>query len=198
MAFKKNFQLVSEYKPSGDQPKAIQDIVQNFQLGLNHQTLLGVTGSGKTFTMAHTISQLNEPALVLAPNKTLAAQLYAEFKELFPRNAVEYFVSYYDYYQPEAYIPSSDTYIEKDSAINDQIDRMRHSATRSLFDRRDVIIVSSVSCIYGLGSPEAYEGMMIQVTANSEVKRDQFLKELIRIQYQRNNVAFHRGTIRVR
>ena len=198
MAFKKNFQLVSEYKPSGDQPKAIQDIVQNFQLGLNHQTLLGVTGSGKTFTMAHTIAQLNQPALVLAPNKTLAAQLYAEFKELFPRNAVEYFVSYYDYYQPEAYIPSSDTYIEKDSAINDQIDRMRHSATRSLFDRRDVIIVSSVSCIYGLGSPEAYEGMMIHVTANSEVKRDQLLKELIRIQYQRNNVDFHRGTIRVR
>jgi excinuclease ABC subunit B len=198
MAFKKNFQLISEFQPAGDQPKAITDIVQNFKLGLNHQTLLGVTGSGKTFTMAHTISQLNEPALVLAPNKTLAAQLYAEFKELFPKNAVEYFVSYYDYYQPEAYIPSSDTYIEKDSAINDQIDRMRHSATRSLFDRRDVIIVSSVSCIYGLGSPEAYEGMMIQVTANSEVKRDQFLKELIRIQYQRNNVDFHRGTIRVR
>jgi excinuclease ABC subunit B len=198
MAFKKNFQLVSDFKPAGDQPKAIQDIVQNFKLGLNHQTLLGVTGSGKTFTMAHTIAQLNEPALVLAPNKTLAAQLYAEFKELFPKNAVEYFVSYYDYYQPEAYIPSSDTYIEKDSAINDQIDRMRHSATRSLFDRRDVIIVSSVSCIYGLGSPEAYEGMMIQVTANSEMKRDHFLKELIRIQYQRNNVDFHRGTIRVR
>ncbi|WP_413291116.1 excinuclease ABC subunit UvrB [Bdellovibrio sp. HCB337] len=198
MGFKKSFQLVSDFKPSGDQPKAIQDLVQNFKLGLNHQTLLGVTGSGKTFTMAHTIAQLNEPALVLAPNKTLAAQLYAEFKELFPNNAVEYFVSYYDYYQPEAYIPSTDTYIEKDSAINDQIDRMRHSATRSLFDRRDVIIVSSVSCIYGLGSPEAYEGMMIQVVANSEMKRDHFLKELIRIQYQRNNVDFHRGTIRVR
>lgn len=198
MGFKKSFQLVSEFKPSGDQPKAIQDLVQNFKLGLNHQTLLGVTGSGKTFTMAHTIAQLNEPALVLAPNKTLAAQLYAEFKELFPKNAVEYFVSYYDYYQPEAYIPSTDTYIEKDSAINEQIDRMRHSATRSLFDRRDVIIVSSVSCIYGLGSPEAYEGMMIQVVANSELKRDHFLRELIRIQYQRNNVDFHRGTIRVR
>lgn len=195
---KKKFKLVSDFQPSGDQPKAIQDIVQNFKLGLNHQTLLGVTGSGKTFTMAHTIAQLNEPALVLAPNKTLAAQLYAEFKELFPHNAVEYFVSYYDYYQPEAYIPSSDTFIEKDSAINDQIDRMRHSATRSLFDRRDVIIVSSVSCIYGLGSPEAYEGMMIQVVANSELKRDHFLKELIRIQYQRNNVDFHRGTLRVR
>jgi excinuclease ABC subunit B len=195
---KKKFKLVSDFQPSGDQPKAIQDLVQNFKLGLNHQTLLGVTGSGKTFTMAHTIAQLNEPALVLAPNKTLAAQLYAEFKELFPHNAVEYFVSYYDYYQPEAYIPSSDTFIEKDSAINDQIDRMRHSATRSLFDRRDVIIVSSVSCIYGLGSPEAYEGMMIQVAANSELKRDHFLKELIRIQYQRNNVDFHRGTLRVR
>jgi excinuclease ABC subunit B len=198
MAFKKNFQLVSDFKPSGDQPKAIADIVQNFKMGLNHQTLLGVTGSGKTFTMAHAIAQLNEPALVLAPNKTLAAQLYAEFKELFPKNAVEYFVSYYDYYQPEAYIPSTDTYIEKDSAINDQIDRMRHSATRSLFDRRDVIIVSSVSCIYGLGSPEAYEGMMILISANSEMKRDHFLRELIRIQYQRNNVDFHRGTIRVR
>lgn len=198
MAYKKTFQLVSEFEPSGDQPKAIADLVQNFKLGLNHQTLLGVTGSGKTFTMAHAISQLNEPALVLAPNKTLAAQLYAEFKELFPKNAVEYFVSYYDYYQPEAYIPSTDTYIEKDSAINEQIDRMRHSATRSLFDRRDVIIVSSVSCIYGLGSPEAYEGMMVQVVANSELKRDHFLKELIRIQYTRNNVDFARGNIRVR
>lgn len=153
-SFKKNFQLVSEFKPSGDQPKAIEQIMENFDAGLKHQTLLGVTGSGKTFSMAHTIARLNQPALVLAPNKTLAAQLYAEFKELFPHNAVEYFVSYYDYYQPEAYIPSTDTYIEKDSAINEQIDRMRHSATRSLFDRRDVIIVSSVSCIYGLGSPE--------------------------------------------
>lgn len=197
-AFKKNFKLVSEYKPSGDQPKAIAQILENFDAGLKHQTLLGVTGSGKTFTMAHTIAALNQPALVLAPNKTLAAQLYAEFKELFPQNAVEYFVSYYDYYQPEAYIPTTDTYIEKDSAINEQIDRMRHSATRSLFDRRDVIIVSSVSCIYGLGSPEAYEGMMIQVVANTEVKRDHLLKELIRIQYQRNNVDFSRGTVRVR
>ena len=196
--FKRNFQLVSEFQPAGDQPKAIEEMVSNFNLGLKHQTLLGVTGSGKTFSMAHVIAQLNQPALVLAPNKTLAAQLYAEFKELFPNNAVEYFVSYYDYYQPEAYIPSTDTYIEKDSAINDQIDRMRHSATRSLFDRRDVIIVSSVSCIYGLGSPEAYEGMMVHVVANSDLKRDHFLKELIRIQYQRNNVDFHRGTIRVR
>ncbi|KYG63168.1 excinuclease ABC subunit B [Bdellovibrio bacteriovorus] len=197
-SFKKNFQLVSEFKPSGDQPKAIEQIMENFDAGLKHQTLLGVTGSGKTFSMAHTIARLNQPALVLAPNKTLAAQLYAEFKELFPHNAVEYFVSYYDYYQPEAYIPSTDTYIEKDSAINEQIDRMRHSATRSLFDRRDVIIVSSVSCIYGLGSPEAYEGMMIQIVANTEVKRDHLLRELIRIQYQRNNVDFSRGTVRVR
>ncbi len=194
----KKFQLISEFKPSGDQPKAIESIFQNFEQGSKHQTLLGVTGSGKTFTMAHTIANLNEPALVLAPNKTLAAQLYAEFKELFPNNAVEYFVSYYDYYQPEAYIPSTDTYIEKDSAINEQIDRMRHSATRSLFDRKDVIIVSSVSCIYGLGSPEAYEGMMIHLVSNTEMKRDHLLKELIRIQYQRNNVDFARGNIRVR
>lgn len=195
---KKLFHLETEFKPSGDQPRAIQEISDNFARGLKHQTLLGVTGSGKTFTMAHTIAKLNEPALVMAPNKTLAAQLYLEFKELFPRNAVEYFVSYYDYYQPEAYIPSSDTYIEKDSAINEQIDRMRHSATRSLFDRRDVIIVSSVSCIYGLGSPEAYEGMMIHLEINTEMKRDHLLKELVRIQYQRNNVDFSRGTVRVR
>lgn len=196
--FKKNFQLTSSFKPGGDQPKAIETILENFSKGLKHQTLLGVTGSGKTFTMAHTIANMNMPALVLAPNKTLAAQLYSEFKELFPHNAVEYFVSYYDYYQPEAYIPSSDTYIEKDSAINEQIDRMRHSATRSLFDRRDVIIVSSVSCIYGLGSPEAYEGMMVQVVNGQKIKRDDLLKELIRIQYNRNNVDFSRGNIRVR
>jgi excinuclease ABC subunit B len=196
--FKKNFKLESAFKPGGDQPKAIETMVENFNKGLKHQTLLGVTGSGKTFSMAHVIQQMNMPAIVLAPNKTLAAQLYSEFKELFPHNAVEYFVSYYDYYQPEAYIPSSDTYIEKDSAINEQIDRMRHSATRSLFDRRDVIIVSSVSCIYGLGSPEAYEGMMIQVTSGDKLKRDDFLKELIRIQYNRNNVDFSRGNIRVR
>jgi excinuclease ABC subunit B len=195
---KKIFELVSEFKPSGDQPTAIKSLVENFTQGQKHQVLLGVTGSGKTFTMAHSIAQLNEPALVLAPNKTLAAQLYMEFKELFPKNAVEYFVSYYDYYQPEAYIPSTDTFIEKDSAINEQIDRMRHSATRSLFDRRDVIIVSSVSCIYGLGSPEAYEGMMVHVVANTEMKRDHLLRELVRIQYQRNNIDFSRGNIRVR
>ena len=195
---KKNFKLVSPFKPDGDQPKAIENIVAHFRSGIKHQTLLGVTGSGKTFTMAHAIEQLNVPALVLAPNKTLAAQLYAEMKELFPENAVEYFVSYYDYYQPEAYVPSSDTYIEKDSAINEQIDRMRHSATRSLFDRRDVIIVSSVSCIYGLGSPEAYEGMMVQVVDGQKLKRDDLLRELIRIQYTRNNADFSRGMIRVR
>ncbi len=193
-----NFKLISEYKPSGDQPKAIEQIVDHFHKGIKHQTLLGVTGSGKTFSMAHIIEKMNVPALILAPNKTLAAQLYSEFKEIFPKNAVEYFVSFYDYYQPEAYIPSTDTYIEKDSAINDQIDRMRHSATRSLFDRRDVIIVSSVSCIYGLGSPEAYEDMMVHVVRDTEMKRDHFIRELIRIQYERNNVDFHRGTVRVR
>lgn len=196
--FVNNFKLISDYKPSGDQPRAIEQIIDHFKRGLKHQTLLGVTGSGKTFTMAHVIEKMNVPALILAPNKTLAAQLYSEFKEIFPKNAVEYFVSFYDYYQPEAYIPSTDTYIEKDSAINDQIDRMRHSATRSLFDRRDVIIVSSVSCIYGLGSPEAYEDMMVHVVRDTEMKRDDFIRELIRIQYERNNVDFHRGTVRVR
>jgi excinuclease ABC subunit B len=192
------FKLNTEYKPSGDQPRAIKDLVKNMKEGSKHQVLLGVTGSGKTFTMANVIQQINVPTLILAPNKTLAAQLYGEFKELFPENAVEYFVSYYDYYQPEAYVPSTDTFIEKDSAINDQIDRMRHSATRSLFDRRDVIIVSSVSCIYGLGSPEAYEGMMLQVFANKDLKRDKFLRELVRVQYKRNDIDFHRGTFRVR
>jgi excinuclease ABC subunit B len=193
-----NFKIESPYKPSGDQPKAIEQIVDHFRQGIKHQTLLGVTGSGKTFSMAHVIERLNVPALILAPNKTLAAQLYSEFKEIFPKNAVEYFVSFYDYYQPEAYIPSTDTYIEKDSAINDQIDRMRHSATRSLFDRRDVIIVSSVSCIYGLGSPEAYQDMMVHIVRDTEMKRDDFIRELIRIQYERNNIDFHRGTVRVR
>lgn len=197
-SFKKNFKLVSSFAPAGDQPRAIESLLRHFESGMKHQTLLGVTGSGKTFTMAHVISKLNVPALILAPNKTLAAQLYSEIKELFPENAVEYFVSYYDYYQPEAYIPSTDTYIEKDSAINEQIDRLRHSATRSLFDRRDVIIVSSVSCIYGLGSPEAYEGMMIQIKCEQKIKRDDFLRELIRIQYNRNNVDFSRGNVRVR
>ena len=192
------FKLTTDHKPAGDQPAAIRDLVSQMKAGSKHQTLLGVTGSGKTFTMANVIQQMNLPTLILAPNKTLAAQLYGEFKDLFPENAVEYFVSYYDYYQPEAYVPSTDTFIEKDSAINDQIDRMRHSATRSLFDRRDVIIVSSVSCIYGLGSPEAYQGMMLQVFANKELKRDKFLRELVRVQYKRNDVDFHRGTFRVR
>jgi excinuclease ABC subunit B len=195
---KGKFQLVTKFKPAGDQPKAIEQLVGNIRQNVPHQTLLGVTGSGKTFTMAKTIEETNLPTLILAPNKTLAAQLYAEFKELFPHNAVEYFVSYYDYYQPEAYVPSTDTFIEKDSAINEQIDRMRHSATRSLFDRRDVIIVSSVSCIYGLGSPEAYSGMMIHIIANKEIRRDVFLRELVRIQYKRNDVDFTRGSFRVR
>jgi excinuclease ABC subunit B len=192
------FKLISTLVPGGDQPKAIREIVDNVRRGVDHQVLLGVTGSGKTFSMANTIAQLNLPTLILAPNKTLAAQLFAEFKELFPENAVEFFVSYYDYYQPEAYVPATDTFIEKDSAINEQIDRMRHSATRSLFDRRDVIIVSSVSCIYGLGSPDAYEGMMIPVKSNTEIRRDIFLRELVRIQYKRNDIDFHRGTFRVR
>jgi len=195
---KGKFQLVTKFKPAGDQPKAIEQLVENIRRNVPHQTLLGVTGSGKTFTMAKTIEETNLPTLILAPNKTLAAQLYAEFKELFPHNAVEYFVSYYDYYQPEAYVPSTDTFIEKDSAINEQIDRMRHSATRSLFDRRDVIIVSSVSCIYGLGSPEAYSGMMIHIIANKEIRRDIFLRELVRIQYKRNDIDFTRGSFRVR
>jgi excinuclease ABC subunit B len=194
----RSFQLVTPLIPAGDQPRAIRDITENLRAGSKHQVLLGVTGSGKTFTMANVIAELNMPALVLAPNKTLAAQLFAEFKELFPQNAVEYFVSYYDYYQPEAYIPSTDTFIEKDSAINEQIDRMRHAATHSLFERRDVIIVASVSCIYGLGSPEAYEGLLIRLEKNMDLRRDRFLRELVRIQYRRNDVDFHRGTFRVR
>ncbi len=194
----KLFKLKTEFKPAGDQPAAIRKLVEGLHSEIKHQVLLGVTGSGKTFTMAHVIAQLQKPTLVMAPNKTLAAQLYEELKELFPDNAVEYFVSYYDYYQPEAYVPSTDTFIEKDSAINEHIDRMRHSATRSLFERKDVIIVASVSCIYGLGSPEAYLGMIVRVEVSQKLKRDVFLKELIRIQYQRNNVDFHRGTVKVR
>ncbi len=190
--------MVTDFKPAGDQPAAIEQMVSNLKDELKHQVLLGVTGSGKTFSMAKTIERVGLPTLILAHNKTLAAQLYAEFKEFFPENAVEYFVSYYDYYQPEAYIPASGTFIEKDSSINEQIDRMRHSATRSLFERDDVIIVSSVSCIYGLGSPEAYEGMMIHLQNNSEMKRNHFLKELVRIQYSRNDIDFQRGSFRVR
>ncbi len=192
------FNLTTTYTPRGDQPQAIAELVAGVERGDRHQTLLGVTGSGKTFTVANVIAATSRPALVLAPNKTLAAQLYGEFKELFPDNAVEYFVSYYDYYQPEAYIPSSDTFIEKDSAINDEIDKMRHSATRSLLTRRDVIIVASVSCIYGIGSPEAYQSMHIFFHQGDEYGRDELLKKLIEIQYERNDMDFHRGTFRVR
>ena len=192
------FKLVSEFQPQGDQPAAIEALVKEIQSGKRDTTLLGVTGSGKTFTVAHTIARLNRPSLILAPNKTLAAQLYGEFKQLFPHNAVEYFVSYYDYYQPEAYIPSSDTFIEKDSAINDQIDQLRHSATRSLLSRRDVLIVASVSCIYGLGSPETYREMVIDIHKGMEQRRDNFLMHLVEIQYERNDYDFHRGTFRVR
>ncbi len=192
------FTLETQLKPSGDQPRAIKEIVNRFKEGIKRQTLLGVTGSGKTFTMANTIQHLSVPTLILAPNKTLAAQLYVEMKSLFPKNAVEYFVSFYDYYQPEAYIPSTNTFIEKDSAINEQIDRMRHSATHGLLTRKDVIIVSSVSCIYGLGSPDAYEEMSIELKLNCELRRDQFLRELLKIQYNRSDVDFHRRTFRVR
>ncbi len=192
------FVLKSEFQPRGDQPRAIEELSQGVLRGDRHQVLLGVTGSGKTFTMAHVIAGCNRPALVLAPNKTLAAQLYGEFKELFPDNAVEYFVSYYDYYQPEAYLPASDTFIEKDSSINDEIDKFRHSATRSLLTRRDVIIVASVSCIYGIGSPESYQEMQIRVREGDEFERDELLKRLVEIQYQRNDVDFHRGSFRVR
>jgi len=192
------FKLESQFSPRGDQPQAIAELVKRLGAGKRENVLLGVTGSGKTFTVANTIAQLQRPALILAPNKTLAAQLYAEFKELFPHNAVEYFVSYYDYYQPEAYIPSSDTYIEKDSSINDQIDQMRHSATRSLLSRRDVLIVASVSCIYGLGSPEMYREMVIELEQGMETRRDNLLMHLVEIQYERNDYDFHRGTFRVR
>ncbi|MCB9255253.1 MAG: excinuclease ABC subunit UvrB [Bdellovibrionaceae bacterium] len=192
------FKLVSEFEPRGDQPKAIDQMVSHLQSGARDVTLLGVTGSGKTFSMAQTIARLNRPALILAPNKTLAAQLFAEFKELFPENAVEYFVSYYDYYQPEAYIPSTDTFIEKDSSINDQIDQLRHSATRSLLSRGDVIIVASVSCIYGLGAPDTYSEMLIRLKAGKSFRRDELLFRLVETQYERNDYDFHRGTFRVR
>ncbi|MGO8881129.1 MAG: excinuclease ABC subunit UvrB [Desulfomonilaceae bacterium] len=192
------FELVSDFKPQGDQPRAIAELMSGLQSGARYQVLLGVTGSGKTYTMANVIAQTGKTALVLAPNKTLAAQLFNEFKALFPHNAVEYFVSYYDYYQPEAYIPQSNTYIEKDSSINETIDKMRHSATRSLLERNDVIIVASVSCIYGLGSPEAYQNMLVHLIRTEETDRDEILKKLIEIQYTRNNIDFHRGTFRVR
>ncbi|MFA6223868.1 MAG: excinuclease ABC subunit UvrB [Desulfomonilaceae bacterium] len=193
-----DFQLVSDFQPQGDQPQAIQKLVAGVNSGVRTQVLLGVTGSGKTYTMANVIAQSGKTSLVLAPNKTLAAQLFNEFKDLFPHNAVEYFVSYYDYYQPEAYIPQSDTFIEKDSSINETIDKMRHSATRSLLERKDVIIVASVSCIYGLGSPEAYQNMLVHLIQTEETDRDEILKKLVEIQYLRNDLDFHRGTFRVR
>ncbi len=192
------FNLLSDYTPKGDQPQAIEAITRRLEAGVRDQTLLGVTGSGKTYTMANVIAHAGKPSLVLAPNKTLAAQLYSEFKGLFPENAVEYFVSYYDYYQPEAYIPHSDTYIEKDSSINETIDKMRHSATRSLLERNDVIIVASVSCIYGLGSPEAYSNMLVHLIQEEESDRDAVLRKLVEIQYERNDMDFHRGVFRVR
>lgn len=194
----RKFELATPYQPTGDQPQAIEELTKGLNDGRKSQVLLGVTGSGKTFTMANVIARVNKPTLILSHNKTLAAQLFSEFREFFPNNAVEYFVSYYDYYQPEAYIPSTDTYIEKDSQINDEIDKLRHSATRSLLERNDVIIVSSISCIYGLGSPEAYEGLLLYLEVGKEYKRQEILKKLVEIQYKRNDVDFHRGTFRVR
>jgi len=193
-----DFKLVSDYKPTGDQPKAIEQLSEGIVKGLKHQTLLGVTGSGKTFTMANVIAQLKKPTLVIAHNKTLAAQLCGEFKEFFPDNAVEYFVSYYDYYQPEAYIPQTDTYIEKDASINEEIDKLRHSATAALFERRDVIIVASVSCIYGLGDPNEYRDLVLSIRRGTEVGRDKILRKLVDIQYARNDMNLVRGTFRVR
>lgn len=192
------FQIVTNFKPRGDQPRAIAELTEGFARGDTFQVLLGVTGSGKTFTAAKIIEHIGKPTLILAPNKTLAAQLYGEMRDLFPNNAVHYFVSYYDYYQPEAYVPSSDTYIEKDSIINDAIDRMRHAATHALLSRGDVIIVASVSCIYGIGSAESYHGLLITVERGMEVKRDELLRRLVDVQYQRNDIDFHRGTFRVR
>ena len=192
------FKLVSEFEPKGDQPQAIKLLSEGILEGAQHQVLLGVTGSGKTFTMASVMEKVQKPTLVISHNKTLAAQLYGEFRELFPENAVEFFVSYYDYYQPEAYIPSTDTYVEKDTQINEDIDKMRHSATRSLLERNDVIIVASVSCIYGLGSPEAYHGMLLYLEKGMEISREEILSKLVEIQYERNDIDFHRGTFRVR
>ncbi|MBO8157614.1 MAG: excinuclease ABC subunit UvrB [Bacillaceae bacterium] len=192
------FELVSQYEPQGDQPKAIHELVEGLNQGKKHQTLLGATGTGKTFTISNVIKEVNRPTLVIAHNKTLAGQLYSEFKEFFPNNAVEYFVSYYDYYQPEAYVPQTDTYIEKDASINDEIDKLRHSATSSLFERRDVIIVASVSCIYGLGSPEEYRDLVVSLRLGMEKDRDQLLRDLVDIQYTRNDIDFQRGTFRVR
>ncbi|MGM9945541.1 MAG: excinuclease ABC subunit UvrB [Lysinibacillus sp.] len=192
------FDIQSNYQPSGDQPKAIAELVKGIKEGKHHQTLLGATGTGKTFTISNVIKEVNKPTLVMAHNKTLAGQLYSEFKEFFPNNAVEYFVSYYDYYQPEAYVPQTDTYVEKDSSINDEIDKLRHSATSALFERKDVIIIASVSCIYGLGSPEEYREMLLSIRTGMEIERNQLLRRLVDIQYERNDVNFTRGTFRVR
>src|SRR6266699_4359285 len=193
-----DFRLTSDYKPKGDQPNAIDELTRGIYAGDKHQVLLGVTGSGKTYTMAKVMEQLNRPAVVLAHNKTLAAQLYHEFKAFFPNNAVEYFVSYYDYYQPEAYIPAGDLFIEKESTINEELDKLRLAATRSLFERRDAIIVSSVSCIYGLGSPEAYYGMLMLLEKGQRIKREDITRRLVEILYERNDTDFRRGTFRVR
>ncbi|MFJ7676690.1 excinuclease ABC subunit UvrB [Peribacillus sp. NPDC097284] len=195
---KETFELVSKYSPQGDQPAAIEKLVAGIKEGKSMQTLLGATGTGKTFTVSNVIQQINKPTLVIAHNKTLAGQLYSEFKEFFPNNAVEYFVSYYDYYQPEAYVPSTDTFIEKDASINDEIDKLRHSATSSLFEREDVIIIASVSCIYGLGSPEEYREMVVSLRTGMEIDRNALLHKLVDIQYERNDIAFQRGTFRVR
>jgi excinuclease ABC subunit B len=197
-AMSARFEIVSNFEAKGDQPQAIRELTEGLVRNEKHQVLLGITGSGKTFTIANVIENSQKPTLILAPNKTLAAQLYGEMKELFPKNAVEYFVSYYDYYQPEAYVPATDSYIEKEATINDEIDRMRLSATRSLFERRDVIIVASVSCIYGLGSPEAYYGMLLPLEVGQRIDRDQILRKLVEIQYERNDTEFDRGTFRVR
>ncbi|GGC82715.1 UvrABC system protein B [Thalassobacillus devorans] len=192
------FELVSQYQPEGDQPQAIKELVERINEGEKHLTLLGATGTGKTFTMSNVIKQVNKPTLIIAHNKTLAGQLYSEFKEFFPNNAVEYFVSYYDYYQPEAYVPSSDTFIEKDASINDEIDKLRHSATSALFERNDVIIVASVSCIYGLGNPDEYRSQVLSIRTDMEKERDELLRDLVDIQYARNDIDFQRGTFRVR
>src|SRR5437763_2245864 len=193
-----DFRLVSDYKPKGDQVHAIAELTRGIYAGEKHQVLLGVTGSGKTYTMAKVIEQLNRPAVVLAHNKTLAAQLYHEFKQFFPNNAVEYFVSYYDYYQPEAYIPAGDVYIEKEATINDELDKLRLSATRSLFERRDCVIIASVSCIYGLGSPDAYYGMLLMLEKGQKIKREEITSRLVDILYERHEGDFRRGTFRVR
>ncbi|MBU8854712.1 MULTISPECIES: excinuclease ABC subunit UvrB [Priestia] len=195
---KDQFELVSSYQPQGDQPKAIEKIVKGIKEGKQHQVLLGATGTGKTFTMSNVIKEINKPTLIMAHNKTLAGQLYSEFKEFFPNNAVEYFVSYYDYYQPEAYVPQTDTFIEKDASINDEIDKLRHSATSALFERKDVIIIASVSCIYGLGSPEEYKEMVVSLRVGMEKERNQLLRTLVDVQYERNDIDFKRGTFRVR